>query len=162
MPSFDIISKVDQQEIDNVVNSVNRELSNRYDFKDSNFTIEFNKKDELIRIKAEDEYKLEQIGSSLKIYATKRNIDIKFFTFDDIEKLGGKNIGQNIRIIKGIDKDNSKKIIKITKDSKLKIQASIQGDEIRVTGKKIDDLQDMMSKIKSSDLPISLQFINFR
>jgi uncharacterized protein YajQ (UPF0234 family) len=162
MPSFDIISKVDQQEIDNVVNSVNRELSNRYDFKDSNFTIEFNKKDELIRIKAEDEYKLEQIGSSLKIYATKRNIDIKFFTFDDIEKLGGKNIGQNIRIIQGIDKDNSKKIIKITKDSKLKIQASIQGDEIRVTGKKIDDLQDMMSKIKSSDLPISLQFINFR
>ena len=162
MPSFDIISKVDQQEIDNVVNSVNRELSNRYDFKDSNFTIEFNKKDELIRIKAEDEYKLEQIGSSLKIYATKRNIDIKFFTFDDIEKLGGKNIVQNIRIIQGIDKDNSKKIIKITKDSKLKIQASIQGDEIRVTGKKIDDLQDMMSKIKSSDLPISLQFINFR
>jgi len=162
MPSFDIISKVDQQEIDNVVNSVNRELSNRYDFKDSNFTIEFNKKDELIRIKAEDEYKLEQIGSSLKIYATKRNIDIKFFTFDDIEKLGGKNIGQNIRIIQGIDKDNSKKIIKITKDSKLKIQASIQGDEIRVTGKKIDYLQDMMSKIKSSDLPISLQFINFR
>ena len=162
MPSFDIISKVDQQEIDNVVNSVNRELSNRYDFKDSNLTIEFNKKDELIRIKAEDEYKLEQIGSSLKIYATKRNIDIKFFTFDDIEKLGGKNIGQNIRIIQGIDKDNSKKIIKITKDSKLKIQASIQGDEIRVTGKKIDDLQDMMSKIKSSDLPISLQFINFR
>jgi len=76
--------------------------------------------------------------------------------------MGGKNIGQTIKIIQGIDKDNSKKIIKLIKDSKLKIQGSIQGDEVRVTGKKIDDLQDIMSKIKSCDLSISLQFINFR
>ncbi|MDA7704978.1 YajQ family cyclic di-GMP-binding protein [Rickettsiales bacterium] len=162
MPSFDIISKVDYQEIDNVVNSVNRELSNRYDFKDAIFSIELNKKEDLIKIKAEDDYKLEQIGSSLKIYATKRNIDTKFFSFEDVEKMGGKNIGQTIKIIQGIDKDNSKKIIKLIKDSKLKIQGSIQGDEVRVTGKKIDDLQDIMSKIKSCDLSISLQFINFR
>jgi uncharacterized protein YajQ (UPF0234 family) len=162
MSSFDIVSKVDYQEIDNIVNSVNRELSNRYDFKGSNFTIELNKKEEYIKIKAEDDYKLEQIGSSLKVYATKRNIDINFFSFEDVEKMGGQNVGQNIKIIQGIDKDSSKKIIKIVKDSKLKVQASIQGDEVRIVGKKIDDLQDMMSKIKSSDLDISLQFINFR
>jgi len=162
MPSFDIISKVDLQEIDNIVNSANRELSNRYDFKDSNFSIELNKKEEQIKIIAEDDYKLEQIGASIKIYATKRNIDVKFLSFEKIEKLGGKNLGQIIKIIQGIDKENSKKITKIVKDSKLKIQASIQGDEVRVTGKKIDDLQDIMSKIKNSDLPISLQFINFR
>jgi uncharacterized protein YajQ (UPF0234 family) len=162
MPSFDIISKVDLQEIDNIVNSANRELSNRYDFKDSNFSIELNKKEEQVKIIAEDDYKLEQIGASIKIYAIKRNIDVKFLSFEKIEKLGGKNLGQIIKIIQGIDKENSKKITKIVKDSKLKIQASIQGDEVRVTGKKIDDLQDIMSKIKNSDLPISLQFINFR
>lgn len=162
MPSFDIVSKVDYQEIDNVVNSVKRELGNRYDFKDSNFSINFNKKEENITIKAEDDYKLEQIASSLKIYATKRNINTKFFSFGDVEKLGGQNIGQNIKILQGIDKDNSKKIIKKVKDSKLKIQSSIQGDEVRVVGKKIDDLQNIMSQIKSTDLSISVQFINFR
>jgi uncharacterized protein YajQ (UPF0234 family) len=125
MASFDIISKVDYQEIDNIVNSANRELSNRYDFKDSNFLINFNKKEDLIKIKAEDDYKLEQIAASLKIYATKRNIDVKFFSFEKIEKLGGKNIGQDVKIIQGIDKDNSKKIIKIVKDSKLKIQVKV-------------------------------------
>tara|TARA_Y100000385_G_scaffold192836_1_gene199434 strand:+ start:791 stop:1279 length:489 start_codon:yes stop_codon:yes gene_type:complete len=162
MPSFDIVSKVDYQEIDNVVNSVKRELGNRYDFKDSNFSINFNKKEENITIKAEDDYKLEQIASSLKIYATKRNINTKFFSFGDVEKLGGQNLGQNIKILQGIDKDNSKKIIKKVKDSKLKIQSSIQGDEVRVVGKKIDDLQNIMSQIKSTDLSISVQFINFR
>jgi len=162
MPSFDIVSKVDYQEIDNVVNSVKRELGNRYDFKDSNFSISFNKKEENITIKAEDDYKLEQIASSLKIYATKRNINTKFFSFGDVEKLGGQNVGQNIKILQGIDKDNSKKIIKKVKDSKLKIQSSIQGDEVRVVGKKIDDLQNIMSQIKSTDLSISVQFINFR
>ena len=162
MPSFDIVSKVDYQEIDNVVNSVKRELGNRYDFKDSNFSISFNKKEENITIKAEDDYKLEQIASSLKIYATKSNINTKFFSFGDVEKLGGQNVGQNIKILQGIDKDNSKKIIKKVKDSKLKIQSSIQGDEVRVVGKKIDDLQNIMSQIKSTDLSISVQFINFR
>tara|TARA_Y100000389_G_scaffold158294_1_gene159678 strand:+ start:824 stop:1312 length:489 start_codon:yes stop_codon:yes gene_type:complete len=162
MPSFDIVSKVDYQEIDNVVNSVKRELGNRYDFKDSNFSINFNKKEENITIKAEDDYKLEQIAISLKIYATKRNINTKFFSFGDVEKLGGQNLGQNIKILQGIDKDNSKKIIKKVKDSKLKIQSSIQGDEVRVVGKKIDDLQNIMSQIKSTDLSISVQFINFR
>lgn len=162
MPSFDIVSKVDYQEIDNIVNSVKRELGNRYDFKDSNFSINFNKKEENITIKAEDDYKLEQIAISLKIYATKRNINTKFFSFGDVEKLGGQNLGQNIKILQGIDKDNSKKIIKKVKDSKLKIQSSIQGDEVRVVGKKIDDLQNIMSQIKSTDLSISVQFINFR
>lgn len=162
MPSFDIVSKVDYQEVDNIVNSVKRELGNRYDFKDSNFSINFNKKEENITIKAEDDYKLEQIAISLKIYATKRNINTKFFSFGDVEKLGGQNLGQNIKILQGIDKDNSKKIIKKVKDSKLKIQSSIQGDEVRVVGKKIDDLQNIMSQIKSTDLSISVQFINFR
>lgn len=162
MPNFDIVSKVDQQEIDNVVNSVLRELANRYDFRDAVFSIEFDKKENNIKIKAEDDYKLEQITSSLKIYATKRNINTKSFSFEKIEKLGGKNISQTVKIIQGIDKENFKKINKIVKDSKLKIQCAAQGDEVRISGKKIDDLQDIMARLKSADLSISLQFVNFR
>ena len=162
MSSFDIVSTIDLQEIDNVVNSVNRELINRYDFKGAVFEIEIDKKENLIKIRVEDEYKLGQIGDSLKVFATKRGVDVKALEFSEIEKAGGNSLRQNIKIKQGIDSDSAKKIVKFIKDQKLKVQSSIRGDEVRVEGKKLDDLQKIMQDVKSLNLDLPLQFINFR
>ena len=162
MASFDIVSKVDLNEVNNVVNSVNRELSNRYDFKGSKFTINLNEKENSITIQAPDNYKLEQIGQSIKTYSVKRGINPESYEFKDEEKAGGDSLRQNIIIKQGIDKDVSKKINKFIKDKKMKIQSSVRGDEMRVEGKKIDDLQEMMTELKKENFGAVLQFINFR
>lgn len=162
MPSFDIVSKIDFQEIDNVVNSVNRELKNRYDFKGSNFSIEFNQKDSLIIIVAEDDYKMGQIADSLKVYATKRGVDAKSFDFQEKQKAGGNNLRQEVKLINGISQEVAKEIVKQVKATKMKVQASIRGEEVRIDGKKRDDLQEAISMLKSQNYDIPLQFINFR
>ena len=162
MPSFDIVSNIDMQEIDNAVNSVNRELKNRYDFKGAIFEIVIDSKENQIKIHAGDEYKLGQIGDSLKVFVTKRGIDFKALEFQSIEKAGGNSFRQNIKIKQGIDSENAKKITKFIKDKKLKVQASIRGEEVRVEGKKRDDLQDVMGELKNFDADLPLQFINFR
>jgi uncharacterized protein YajQ (UPF0234 family) len=162
MPSFDIVSKIDLQEMDNAVNSVLRELTNRYDFKGVKFSIEFNTKDSLINLAAESDFKLEQIRESLKVFATKRGIDARAFDFQKEEKASGNSVRQEVKLRNGVEQEIAKKIVKQIKDSKLKVQASIRGDEIRVDGKKIDDLQEVMTFLRGSSFEIPLQFINFR
>ena len=162
MPSFDIVSKIDQQELDNAVNSVLRELTNRYDFKGAIFNIELKIKDNLIILTADSDYKINAIGESLRVFATKRHIDVKALDFLTIQKAGGNTLKQEVKIKNGIDSDTAKKIVKQIKDAKLKIQASIKGEEVRVDGKKIDDLQQVISYLKSHNFNLPLQFINFR
>lgn len=162
MPSFDIVSKANLQEIDNAVNSVTRELTNRYDFKGVKFSIEFLSKENLIKLAAESEYQLGQIRDSLKVFATKRGVDVRALDFQKEEKAGGNSLRQEVKLRDGIEQEVAKKITKEIKDSKMKIQASIRGDELRVEGKKRDDLQEVMNFLRSKNYEIPLQFINFR
>lgn len=162
MPSFDIVSKINLQEVDNAVNSVMRELGNRYDFKGAIFSVELKTKENLISLSADSEYKLGAIRDSLKVFATKRGIDVKAFDFQKEEKAGGNMLRQEVKLRNGIEQETAKKIVKQIKDSKLKVQASIKGDEVRVDGKKRDDLQEAISALRSSNYEIPLQFINFR
>ena len=162
MASFDIVSKIDLQEIDNTVNSIMRELGNRYDFKGAKFSAELNSKENLITLSAEDEYKIGQIRESLKAFGTKRGIDPKVFDFQKEEPASGNSVRQIVKLRNGVDQEIAKKIVKQIKGTKIKVQGSIRGDEVRVEGKKLDDLQEIMSLIKSSDYDIPLQFINYR
>jgi len=162
MPSFDIVSKINLQEVDNAVNSVMREIANRYDFKGAVFTLEFKTKDNLILVTADSEYRLGAIRDSLKVFATKRGIDPRAFDFQAEEKAGGNMMRQEVKLRNGIEQEVAKKIIKQIKDAKMKVQASIKGDEVRVDGKKRDDLQEAISLLKSASFEIPLQFINFR
>lgn len=162
MPSFDVVSKVNMQEIDNAVNSVLRELTNRYDFKGAVFSIELKTKENLIQIAAEDDYKIGQIGDSLKVFCVKRGVDPKALDFQKAEKAGGNTIRQEIKLRNGIEQEVAKKITKDIKESKMKIQASIKGDEVRVDGKKRDDLQEVMNFLRGNSYEVPLQFINFR
>lgn len=162
MPSFDIVSKINMQEVDNAVNSVLRELTNRYDFKGAKFSVELQNKEEKIIITAEDEYKIGQISDSLKVFCVKRGVDPKALDFQKEERAGGNTIKQEIKLKNGIDQEVAKKITKQIKETKMKVQASIRGDEVRVEAKKRDDLQEAIALIKSSSYEIPLQFINFR
>jgi cyclic-di-GMP-binding protein len=162
MPSFDIVSKINMQEIDNAVNSVLRELTNRYDFKGAVFSIELKTKENLILVAAEDEYKIGAISDSLKVFCVKRGIDPKALDFQKLEKAGGNTLRQEVKLLNGIEQEIAKKIVKHIKDSKMKIQASIKGDEVRIDGKKRDDLQEAMSALRGANFEIPLQFINFR
>jgi uncharacterized protein YajQ (UPF0234 family) len=160
MPSFDIVSKVDMQEVDNAVNSVVREIDQRYDFKGSNCTVERAEAD--LTVSADDDYKLGQIQELLKTHFTRRKIDSKSLDFGKPEMASGNSIRQKITVKQGIDSDTAKKITKEVKGSKIKVQASIRGEELRVDGKKRDDLQATMAMIKELNIELPLQFINFR
>jgi len=162
MPSFDIVSKMDFQEVDNAVNSVLRELTNRFDFKGAEFSIDLNNKESTITIQAEDDYKLGAIGDSLKVHCTKRKIDSKALDFQKEEKASGNSLRQIVKLTNGIDQESAKKIVKQIKASKIKAQSSIKGDEVRVDGKKRDDLQQIMTSIRELNSDMPLQFINFR
>lgn len=162
MPSFDVVSKINMQEIDNAVNSVLRELTNRYDFKGVKFSIELDSKENLIKLAAEDNYKLGAIRESLKVFAVKRGIDPKALDFQKEEEAGGNSLRQEVKLRNGIEQEIAKKIVKQIKDAKMKVQASIKGDEVRVDGKKRDDLQEAIALLKGSSYEIPLQFINFR
>ena len=162
MPSFDLVSKVNFQEIDNAVNSVVRELTNRYDFKGAIFSVELKAKENLIILIADSDYKLEAVRDSLKVFGTKRGVDVKAFDFQEPQKAGGNTLKQEVKLKNGIDQENAKKITKHLKDLKLKVQASIRADEVRVEGKKRDDLQEAIASIRAFDFGIPLQFINFR
>ncbi len=162
MPSFDIVSKINLQEIDNAVNSVLRELTNRYDFKGAIFSVELKAKENLINLTADSEYKLGAIRDSLKVFATKRGVDVKALDFQKEEKGGGNILRQEVKLRNGIEQEVAKKIVKQIKDTKMKAQASIKGDEVRIDGKKRDDLQEAIALLKSTNYEIPLQFINFR
>ena len=160
MPTFDIVSKFDPSEVDNAIQNLKREIVQRYDFKNSNSEIEFEK--ELIIIKTDDDYKLVQLQEMLKVQITKRGIDVKALDMGKVEMSAGQAVRQTITMMQGINKDISKDIIKIIKESKIKVQVSIQGDELRISGKKRDDLQQTITLLKTQNLDLPLQFINFR
>ena len=160
MPSFDVVSSPDIQEIDNAINNTKREVDNRFDFKNTNSSIE--RFDFSITIETTDNTKLSQFNDILKNNIVRRKIDPKFIHVKSIETASGNRVRQFIDILNGISKEEAKKITNLVKTSKAKVQASINGDEVRITGKKRDDLQSMIELLKTSDIKIPLQFQNFR
>ena len=160
MPTFDIVSKFEVSEIDNALQNLDREISQRYDFKSSKSEISLDKNQ--ISISTDDEYKLTQLQEMLKVHLTKRGIDAKVLEMGKIESAAGQSVRQIITLVQGINRDLSKQIIKIVKESKIKVQISIQGEDLRVSGKKRDELQDVISLLKENEFDLPLQFINFR
>lgn len=161
MPSFDVVSQVDMQEVDNAVNQARKEINTRYDFRGSNCKIDF--EDELITLHAEDKMKLEAMQGMLREKAIKRGVSAKSLDFKEPEDASGGKLRQKIQIKQGIEQEEGKKIVKIIKDEKLKkIQAQIQADQVRVTGPKRDDLQAVIGLLEEKVTNLDLQFVNFR
>jgi len=159
-PSFDVVSEVDMQEVSNAINQTTKEILQRYDFKGSKSTVE--KDDASIKVVTEDEMRLGAIVDVLKSKFIKRGISIKNLEYGKIEDAAGGMVRQVIKIKQGIEADVAKKIVKDIKDSKLKVQAQIQNDQVRVSGKKIDDLQAVIALLKEKDYGLELQYVNFR
>ena len=160
MPSFDIVSEVDKQEIRNAVDQLNKEVSTRFDFKGSDTRAEQN--DYELSLFADDEFKLDQVMDILMTKFTKREIDVRCLDKGQVEKISGNKVKRKITVKTGVESDLAKKIVKLTKDSKLKVQASIQGEVVRITGAKRDVLQEAIQLVKSSITEQPLQFRNFR
>ncbi len=160
MPSFDIVSKVDSAELANTVDQVSREVGTRYDFKGTSAKIE--RTENLLTLYSDSEFQLKQVQDILYQRAAKRGIDVASFDPQKIETVSGDHARQVINVKQGIGKELAKKIVKLVKDSTLKVQAAIQGEELRVSGKKRDDLQKVISLLRSSRLEQPLQFVNFR
>lgn len=159
MPSFDIVSNTDNHEMTNAVDQANRELATRFDFKGTDARIEMSK-DSLIII-APSDFQLKQVDEILRNKLTKRSVDIRSLNYKEVS-VNLKEARQTIEVKQGIDAEQAKKITKLIKESGLKVQASIQGDQVRVTGKKRDDLQEVMAMLRASKVEIPLQYTNFR
>jgi uncharacterized protein YajQ (UPF0234 family) len=160
MPSFDVVSKTDMNEVDNAVNGVQRETQQRFDLKGSKCSIERN--DNALLITADDKLKLSQMHDLLQTYFARRKVDAKALEFKTPEDATGQSLRQTVVIRQGIDGDLARKIVKAVKGAKIKVQLTVQGDELRVSGKKRDDLQDTIAFIKDMDVDQPLQYINFR
>ena len=160
MPSFDVISKINYQEFDNALANCLREISNRYDFKGLTITIE--RKDKNITTVAPDELKLKQVNELLQTHLVRRKVDPRVIEIKNSEGASGGSIRQVSELKEGINQENAKKIIADIKKLKLKIQIKIQGDELRVDGKKKDDLQEAMGAIRAINIGLPINFINFR
>ncbi|MCF0158831.1 YajQ family cyclic di-GMP-binding protein [Veillonella caviae] len=158
--SFDVVSEVDMQEVDNAVNQAKKEIGTRYDFRGSK--AEINLEGDTIKIIGDDEYKLNAIIDVLKGKMVKRNVAVKNLDYGKVEPASGATVRQVITIKKGITKENAKEVVKAIKNMKLKVQASIQEDQVRVSGKDKDDLQAVIQMLKQLDVPVELQFVNFR
>ena len=159
MPSFDIVSEVDLHELSNAVDQTNREVGNRFDFKGSNARVE--QKESLLTVHGENEFQIRQVLDILHMRMAKRGIELSALSEGEIRSSGNKATLE-ISILQGIDQDSARKLVKKIKESKLKVQGSIQGDKVRVTGKKRDDLQHVISQLDSYGLKQPLQTINFR
>jgi uncharacterized protein YajQ (UPF0234 family) len=160
MPSFDIVSKVDIQEVDNAVNQTVKEIIQRYDFKGTKSEVALEK--DAIRVLADDDFKLKAIVEILQAKFIKRGISVKALQYGKAESASGGMVRQIITIQQGISKEKGKEINAVVKESKLKVQSQIQEEQVRVTGKNIDDLQDLIRLLKGKELEIELQFVNFR
>jgi len=159
MPSFDTVSEVDHHELSNAIDQANREIGTRYDFKGSDAKIE--QVDNQLTLSAESDFQIKQMTPILKEKMSKRGIDVSCLEFADVIEMN-KRARQQVLVREGLDKDLARKIVKLIKDSKIKAQAAIQGDQVRVTGKKRDDLQQIMKLLREANLGIPLQFNNFR
>ena len=160
MPSFDVVSSPDLQEIDNAINNTKREVDNRFDFKYTNSTID--RSEYSITIETTDNTRLNQFNDILKNNIVRRKVDPKFIHLKSTETASGNRVRQFVDILNGISKENAKKITNLVKSSKAKVQASINGEEVRITGKKRDDLQSMIDLLKQNDIGVPLQYQNFR
>ena len=159
MPSFDIVSEVDMHEVANAVDQTSREIGTRYDFRGTDSRVE--QAGDSLTLRSESDFQIRQIREILNLKMAKRGIDIAALSAGKIE-VNGKKASLDIMIRQGIDQDTARKIVKLIKECKLKVQSSIQGDKVRVTGKKRDELQAAISAIRDSDLDLPLQYINFR
>ncbi|MDX2507458.1 MAG: YajQ family cyclic di-GMP-binding protein [Gammaproteobacteria bacterium] len=159
MPSFDIVSEIDMHELTNAVNNANRAITQRYDFKGTQTSVKQSKEE--VTLSSESEFQVQQLLDIMHKELVRRKLDIKSLEEGDI-KPNGKLMEQKLLVQQGIDTDNAKKIVKLIKDKKLKVQSAIQGDQVRVTGKKRDDLQAVMAMLREQDLSVALQFSNFR
>ncbi|HZS81396.1 MAG TPA: YajQ family cyclic di-GMP-binding protein [Stellaceae bacterium] len=160
MPSFDIVSRLDLAEVDNALAGLAREIATRFDFKGSKCAV--TREDGTLILLADDELKLKQVHELLKVYLTRRKVDTGALEFKPPEKASGNSLRQTILLKQGIDKELSKRLMREIKDSKLKVQATIQGDELRVAGKKRDDLQAAIQRLRALKLEQPLQYVNFR
>jgi len=160
MPSMDVVSKTDMAEVDNAIQGAMREIGTRFDFKGSKCSIEL--VESTLVVIADDDLKLKQVDELIRGYLTRRKVDAGAFEFGAGEKASGNTLRQIVTIKQGIDREAAQKITKAVKGSKLKVQVAIQGDELRVSGKKRDDLQATMAMIKDLKIDLPLQFVNFR
>ncbi|MGH8806788.1 MAG: YajQ family cyclic di-GMP-binding protein [Noviherbaspirillum sp.] len=160
MPSFDVVSEANIVEVKNAVDQSNKEISTRFDFKGSDARVE--QKERELTAYADSEFQLNQVRDVLTGKMVKRNVDVRFLDIGKIEKIGGDKVKQVIKIRNGIESDAAKKIVRIVKDSKMKVQASIQGDAVRITGAKRDDLQSAIALLRKEVTDLPLEFNNFR
>ena len=160
MPSFDIVSEVNQVEVRNALDQANKEISTRFDFKGSDARIEH--KDKLLSLFADDDFKLKQVTDVMLGKLAKRGVDVRALEFGTVEKMSGDKVKQTVTIRVGVEQERAKRIVRLIKDSKLKLQASIQGDTVRVSGAKRDELQAAIALVKKTVNDFPLQFGNFR
>lgn len=159
-PSFDVVSQVDMQEVDNAVNQTNKEISQRFDFKNSKSTVELEK--DAIKIIADDDMKLTSVVDILKTKLIRRKVSIKNFKYEKVEEVGGGLLKQMVTIQQGLSTEVAKEIVKDIKDMKIKVRPTIMDDQVRVTSKKIDDLQAVIAALKAKQYDVDLQFNNLR
>ncbi|MFU8803888.1 MAG: YajQ family cyclic di-GMP-binding protein [Bradymonadaceae bacterium] len=162
MPSFDVVSKVNTQEIDNAVNNATKEINTRFDFKNSKTTVEWDEENSLIKILSSSDGRVTAALDVLQSKVIKRGISIQSLKPGDMKSAPGGMVRQDVAVQQGIEQDAAKKMIKDVKDAKLKVQGSIQGDQVRFTGKNRDDLQEAIALLKENDYELPLQFVNFR
>ena len=162
MPSFDIVSEANMVEVKNALDTANKEIANRYDFKGSDARLELKEKEHEITAFADDDFKLGQVRDVMTGKFAKRGVDIRFLDIGSVEKIGGDKVKQKITVKKGVDQPTAKKIVQHIKDAKLKVQASIQGEVVRVTGAKKDLLQEAIALVRSKVTEIPVAFENFR
>ena len=160
--SFDIVSRVDLQEVSNAVQQAVKEIGQRFDFKGSNTSLELDKDKAEIGILSDDEYKLKSVIEILKNKLVKRNVPLKTLLFGKIEKAAGETVRQTLTLQQGISTERAKEIVKLIKETKIKAQAEIQKDQVRVRAKKIDDLQSVIAMLKSKEFDFNIEFINYR
>ena len=160
MPSFDIVSEVNQVEVRNALDQTNKELGTRFDFKGSDARVEHSEK--ALTLFADDDFKLSQVTDILTAKLAKRGVDVRSLKYGDVEKISGNKVKQGVTVRTGIEQDLAKKVVKALKDSKLKVQASIQGAAVRVSGTKKDDLQSAIALVKKTVTDYPVQFDNFR
>lgn len=158
--SFDIVSRVDMAELQNAIQQAMKEIENRYDFKGSKSRVAL--EEEEVVIIADDEYKLEQVKDVLASKMVRRGVSLKSISYGKVEPAAGGTVRQRGKLIQGIDQDNAKAINKLIRESGIKVKSQIQGDQLRVSGKSKDDLQKVIAMLREADLPIDLQFVNYR
>ncbi len=160
MPSFDVVSKLDLAEVDNALAGMSREIATRFDFKGSNCSIK--REEGVMTVLADDDLKLKQMHELLKTHLTRRKVDAAALEFKTPEKASGNAVRQSVLLKQGIDKELAKRLVREIKDSKLKVQVAIQGDELRISGKKRDDLQTAIAHLRGVKVEQPLQYVNFR